>query len=323
MRLGDDALVELEVNDEIVVHADAQVALRPHTLFEGSAFVDLHPGSPSAPVIGDGDTIPRPDTRVYVSFDEALRVLREPVRERLRELVEIGADATGDGAPESLQRTLRGAPELTRDLGPTARALQGSRGVELARAISGAAATVDELARREISLAPLAERANRTLAALDVDGAGPLDRALAALPGPLETLRDRGELLDGADRPHRRARGRAAPGAGRARPGARRAAADPPATRRPALRRAVPLVHGIAHRPAPRDRARRRRSSACSTRCAPGQDLLDERVLPALQRESRLGMPHLHAADLRLRGGQRGPAARTRPRRRGYSARAT
>ena len=37
VRVGDDALVELEVSDEIVVHADAQVELRPHTLFEGSA----------------------------------------------------------------------------------------------------------------------------------------------------------------------------------------------------------------------------------------------------------------------------------------------
>ena len=30
-RIGDDALVELEVDDDVVVHADAQVALRPHT----------------------------------------------------------------------------------------------------------------------------------------------------------------------------------------------------------------------------------------------------------------------------------------------------
>ncbi len=79
-RIGDDALVELEVNDDVFVHADAQVALRPHTLFEGSAFVDLHPGSPSAPLIKEGATIPRQRTTVYVSFDEALRVFNEPVR---------------------------------------------------------------------------------------------------------------------------------------------------------------------------------------------------------------------------------------------------
>ena len=55
-------------------------------------------------MIADGATIDRANTRVYVSFDEALRVLREPVRERLRELVGVGAEALGGEAPESLQR---------------------------------------------------------------------------------------------------------------------------------------------------------------------------------------------------------------------------
>ncbi len=289
VRLGDDALVELQVSDEIVVHSDAQVELRPHTLFEGSAFVDLHPGSPSAPVIGEGDTIDRANTRVYVSFDEALRVLREPVRERLRELVEVGAEALGDEAPESLQRTLRGAPELTRELGPTARALQGPGGVELSRAIAGAAETVDALARRESSLAPLAERANRTLAALEIDGAEPLDRALAALPGSLETLRDRGDLLTALiDRTGdlavelRPALAELAPALDGFQPILREAT--------PALRRAVPLVRGIA------TVLRRATSAAPSfTRLldtlAPGTDLLAARVLPALQRDTKLGMP--------------------------------
>jgi virulence factor Mce-like protein len=289
MRVGDDALVELDVDSEIAVHADAQVALRPHTLFEGSAFVDLHPGSPSAPLIGDGATIPKRNTRVYVSFDEALRVLRAPVREHLRDLVLVGAEATSDGATEGLQRTLRAAPELTRELGPTARALRGTEGDELARAIRGSAVTVSELARREESLAPLAERANRTLAALDVDDAGPLDRALAALPGPLETLRDRGRLLTEFI-------GRTGELAVALRPALRDLA---PALRdlqpvladaTPAVRRAVPLVHGIG------TVLRRATGAAPEFRrlleiLRPGGRILDSKVMPALHRRSRLGQP--------------------------------
>jgi len=53
-REGDDAKVELVLNDDIEVHSDARAALRPHTLFEGTAFVDLSPGSPSAPLLSDG-----------------------------------------------------------------------------------------------------------------------------------------------------------------------------------------------------------------------------------------------------------------------------
>jgi virulence factor Mce-like protein len=289
MRVGDDALVELEVDSDVVVHADAQAELRPHTLFEGSAFVDLHPGSPSAPVLGDDATIDRANTRVYVSFDEALRVLRAPVRERLRELVGVGAQALGGDAPESVQRSLRATPGLTRDLGPTARALQGPSGVELSRAIAGASETVAALARRESSLAPLAERAHRTLAALTVDGAGPLDRALAALPGPLETLRDRGAVLTALI-------GRTGELAVELRPALVELA---PALEElqpilidatPAIRRAVPLVRSVG------TVLRRATSAAPAFRkllktLTPANRIFDKRVLPAMHRESRLGIP--------------------------------
>jgi virulence factor Mce-like protein len=306
-RVGDDALVELQVNDGVVVHDDAQVALRPHTLFEGSAYVDLHPGSPSAPDIDPGATIPRERTRVYVSFDDALRVLNEPVRKHLHALLLALPSATGGEVPQALQRTLRGAPELTRDLAPTAAALQGSSGTELEGAIGGMAQTIDELARREGSLRPLAERADRTLAALEVDNADPLDRALRALPGPLETLRDRGDDIGGLiDRSGELATKlqpalvELAPALRDLRPILTKAT--------PAIRRAVPLVDAIA--------TVMRRATAAAPGLKrlldilrPGQDILDERVLPAMLRKSRLGQP----TYLQLMAGFAGGDAALRP----------
>ncbi len=288
-RVGDDALVELEVSEEIAVHADATVSLRPHTLFEGSAFVDLHPGSLSAPLIADGETIPRRNTRVYISFDEALRVLRAPVREGLRDLTSTAAAAIAGDAPDDLQSVLRTAPGLTREVGPTARALQGPEGHELASAIAASERAVSALAARESSLAPLAARANRTLAALGVDAAGPLDRALAELPAPLETLRDRGAAITALVE-------RTGDLAVELRPvlvelaPALEGLQPLLAEATPAIRRAVPLVEGIA--------TLMRRA----TNAAPGlQRLLEtlrtptgtlaERVLPAMTRDSRLGLP--------------------------------
>lgn len=288
-RVGDDALVELQVDEEIEVHDDAQVTLRPHTLFEGSAFVDLHPGSPSAPAISDGATIPRRQTRVYVSLDEALRVLREPVREAFRGLLRVGSEATGGKSPEALQRTLKATPELTRELGPTARALQGPEGDELARAIAGASRTVEALAQRESSLIPLAQRANATLRALDVNGAAPLERAFAAMPGPLETLRDRGaaittlvEQVDALAVELSPALEELPPALSGFRPILERAT--------PAVRRALPLVSAIG------TILRRATDAAPAFErllaiLAPGQETFEERVLPELHRESRLGLP--------------------------------
>ena len=306
-RVGDDALVELRVNEEIRVHADAQVVLRPHTLFEGSAYVDLHPGSPNAPLIEEGETIPRERTRVYVSLDEAIRVLREPVREAFRDILRVGAKATGGKTPGALQKTLKAAPELTEELGPTMRALQGQEGKELARALKGASETVRALAVRESSLGPLVQRANSTLRALNVDGSAPLERALAALPGPLETLRDDGEEINGlVERVNSLAveLGPALeefpPTLSRLQPILKRAT--------PATRRAVPLVRGIG--------TILRRATGAAPQferlldiLGPSTKIFDERVLPELHKDTRLGVP----GYIQLISGFAGGAAALRP----------
>lgn len=187
-RRGDSVYVALEIDPDVVVHEDARANLRPHTLFEGSAFVDLHPGSPNAPVLEDGQAIPSEQTSTYVSLDEAVRVLNEKNRKTLKALIRsTGKTLRGEGIA-GLRRTLGNAPGLMRELGPTARALQGPQRNELAGALSGFADTVDALASQEASLVPLAQRANRTVRALRVDAGQPLDDALAALPGALERL---------------------------------------------------------------------------------------------------------------------------------------
>lgn len=188
-RVGDNARVELILdNEDVEVRTDARADLRPHTLFEGTALVDLSPGSPSAPRLEDGETIPRAQTTVYVSLDQALRILREPNRLGLRSILREGAKTLRGGAVTGIQKTLRSSPELVEGLAPSARALQGPHGDELASAVTALSDTVDDVAAHETELIPFAKRAERTLAALEVDGGVPLDRALKVLPGALEQL---------------------------------------------------------------------------------------------------------------------------------------
>lgn len=196
-REGDDALVELVLEQDVAVHTDARVDMRPHTLFEGSSFVDLHPGSPSAPELAESETIPNEQTSNYVTLDEALRILRPEIRESLRELAAVGSATLRGKAIKGIQRTLKGAPELTRRLKGPARALQGPSRTELARAVSGAAATLDAVAAQEADLIPLARRLNRTAAALAIDGGAPLDQAVAALPRALRELRGTAPTITG------------------------------------------------------------------------------------------------------------------------------
>lgn len=194
-RVGDDVRAELVLHEDIPMHDDARAEMRPHTLFEGSNFVDLEPGSPSAPRLEEGGEIPIEQTDTYVTFDEALRVLRPQIREGLRDLARSGSRTLRGEAVAGVQRTLRAAPRLNRALAPAARAAQGPGRRELAGAISGIAATVDAVAAKEEELVPLAQRMSRTAAALTVDGGAPLDGALAALPGALRELRDSAPAL--------------------------------------------------------------------------------------------------------------------------------
>ena len=203
-RERDDVRVELILAEDHVLHTDARVDMRPHTLFEGSNFVDVSPGSPSAAVLEEGATIPIEQTTNYVTLDEALRVLRPEIRSSLQDLAEVGARTLKGDAIRGVQSTLKGAPDLTEALAPAARAAQGSTRTELTGAIQGFSATVDAVAEHEKDLIPLAQRASATAAALTTDGTAPLDDALVALPGTLRELRATApvatDLVDRLDR---------------------------------------------------------------------------------------------------------------------------
>ena len=288
-REGDDAVVELILTEDVPLHTDARAHLRPHTLFEGSDFIDLSPGSPSAPLLEPGGTIPIEQTQVYISLDQALRVLHEPVRERLRDLAAVGARTLREEAVVGVQRTLGNAPELLRRLGPVAAAAQGPEGEELAAALDGLARTSTAVAAGEDRLVPIADRLERTTAALTTSGSRPLDDALLRLPGTLEELGTAApeleRLIDRVDR--------LAVAATPALPdltAATREVRPLLAESIPVLRRATPLVADL------------RTLAAQLTEAAPTMSLLMRKlepparifagsVMPAMHETSRLGMP--------------------------------
>lgn len=98
---GDDqaALVMMRIDDRgLPIHKDATAQIRPRIFLEGNFFVDLQPGSPSAPTIGDGDVIPINQTKAPVQLDQILTSLQEPTREQLQSLLDelsTGVDKSG------------------------------------------------------------------------------------------------------------------------------------------------------------------------------------------------------------------------------------
>jgi phospholipid/cholesterol/gamma-HCH transport system substrate-binding protein len=82
---GTMAKATFNVSDEALpIHEDATIKVRPRLFLEGNFFLDLHPGSPSAPELESGSTIPITQTTRAVQIDEILASLQSDTRRNLQ-----------------------------------------------------------------------------------------------------------------------------------------------------------------------------------------------------------------------------------------------
>jgi phospholipid/cholesterol/gamma-HCH transport system substrate-binding protein len=87
-------VVTMEITDEgLPIHQDATMKLRPRLFLEGNLFVDLRPGTPEAPTIDDGYTVPESQTSVSVQLDQVLSTLQADVRANLQTFLHQLGDA--------------------------------------------------------------------------------------------------------------------------------------------------------------------------------------------------------------------------------------
>src|SRR3954453_16392541 len=104
----DYAVVKMEIQKKgLPIHKDAQASIRPRIFLEGNFFVDLQPGTPASPTIGDGDTLPVTQTTTPVQLDQVLTTLQHDTREDLKALLE--------GYGNGLTRTPTAADDETMD----------------------------------------------------------------------------------------------------------------------------------------------------------------------------------------------------------------
>ncbi|HJX33057.1 MAG TPA: MlaD family protein, partial [Solirubrobacterales bacterium] len=75
------------------IHSDAFAEIRPRIFLEGNFFIELDPGSPSAPEMPSDATIPVSHTSTAVQLDEVLTALQSPVRADLSRLLESYGEA--------------------------------------------------------------------------------------------------------------------------------------------------------------------------------------------------------------------------------------
>ena len=99
MKGSQAANVTMTISDNgLPLHSDATFWIRPRIFLEGNFFVDVSPGSPSAPTVSSGHTFPVQQSRDPVQLDQVLSSLQANTRANLQTLLkEYGTGLTKGG----------------------------------------------------------------------------------------------------------------------------------------------------------------------------------------------------------------------------------
>ena len=188
-RDGDATTVAFTVGENgRPIHTDAFAMVRPRIFLEGNFFVDLDPGSPSAPDLDSGSTIPVSRTSTAVQIDEVLTALQSPVRADLSRLLEsygtalsheptAAEDATqlpevhGITGGEALNGALKYGGDAGRYSAQVTNAFLGTEQRDLSRLVASAGRAFGAFAYREADLQGLIDNFNVFTGALAAQSA--------------------------------------------------------------------------------------------------------------------------------------------------------
>ena len=177
-------LVTMSINPNgLPIHSDATMKIRPRIFLEGNFYVDLQPGTPSAPDLKSGSTVSVGRTAGPVQLDRVLSSLNSETRTNLETLLRgLGSSlnaqptAAEDASQDPIVRGLTGGQALNTSLkySPDAfrasaivnEALLGVSPHDLSGVVKGNAEVFKALAASGDQLSSFVTTFNATMAAL-------------------------------------------------------------------------------------------------------------------------------------------------------------
>jgi virulence factor Mce-like protein len=169
---GRTSVVRMDLEDDVpTIRRDATLKIRPRIFLEGNFFVDLSPGRPGSPAIGENGTLPITRTSSAVQADQLLSTLPGAVRRDLQRTIVGFGDALSDppSAADSLNRTLVDAPLALSTTRTNLDALRGVAPDDLSALIASSAAVSSSLAPRTAELQGAIRALDTTTGALTAD----------------------------------------------------------------------------------------------------------------------------------------------------------
>jgi len=198
--------VTLEIDGAgLPIHRDAVLKIRPRIFLEGNFFVDLRPGSPSAPEVPDGGTIGPAQTSTPVQLDQVLTALQSDQRADLQVLLQqfglaltskpsaaqnatLPPEVQGKSGAQGINGSYTYAPAGFKGTALVNTALLGTRPHDLSRMIAAIAKLSTNLRTHEGALQSLIGNFNTTAGALAAQSSS-LTAAVGLL-GPTVTTAD-------------------------------------------------------------------------------------------------------------------------------------
>lgn len=179
------AVVEMDIQQKYknLVHTDATALLRPKTGLD-DMFIELNPGTSSAPLAKEGFTIPVANTNPVVDPDEILSALDADTREYIELLVNgAGQGLRGNGGNE-LAEVLRRFLPTHQDLARLNEVV-AQRGAALRRLVNSLRILNAALAQKQGQIVSLIDSSNQVFQAFANANQG-VSRSVADLPGTLQ-----------------------------------------------------------------------------------------------------------------------------------------
>jgi phospholipid/cholesterol/gamma-HCH transport system substrate-binding protein len=187
------------------IHTDAEVDIRPRLFLEGNFFLDVDPGSPSAPELENDGTVPITQTAVAVQLDEILTTLQSDDRQNLKALLEgFGTalnhqptaaedvtqdpDVQGESAATAIQQSFRYGGAAGKNSAIVNEAFLGTQPHDLSKLIAAQRRVFGELLSREEQLKDLITNFNTFTGALASES-GNLSETVRLLAPTLEEAR--------------------------------------------------------------------------------------------------------------------------------------
>jgi len=204
-REGDAGLVTMEIESGgLPIHSDATAKIRPRTFLEGNWFVELQPGSPSAPTLSSGATLPITQTADPVQLDQVLDTLNTETRANLQKFLigfgngltrkptaaenaEQDPELAGLNGAQALNRAYHEGPAALRGAAVLNQAIAGTEPGDLSKLVASIGKVTAALNVHEQQLGELIVNTNAFFRAFAAQSA-PLRATVALLPGSLTAL---------------------------------------------------------------------------------------------------------------------------------------